>query len=76
MITTIIFIGLMTVLGAGCYALIHWVLLERWNDWKTARQEIQEDRLREQKKLALRYEALDSVLTQIGQPEERDRKVA
>ena len=76
MITIVIFIGLMAVLGAGCYSLIRWVLMAHWNEWKQSRKELQADHLREQKKQALRYEALDSVLTQLGQTEERDRKAA
>ena len=50
MLTIMIFVGLLTVLGAGCYSLIRWVLMESWNDWKRSRKELQEDHLREQKK--------------------------
>ena len=76
MLTVIIFIGLIAVLGAGCYCLFRWVLLGRWHDWQQARQEEKEDQRREQRKQALRYEALDSVLSQIGQSEERGREAA
>lgn len=76
MLTIIIFITLLAVLGAGCYCMIRWVLLARWNDWKQARKELQEDQAREQRKLALRYEALDSVMSQLGQADDQGREAA
>ncbi len=76
MVTTIIFVGLLAVLGAGCYGVVRWVLMAHWNDWQQSRRERREDVVREQRKLALRYEALDSVLAQLGQTDEREREAA
>jgi len=72
----IVFLGLAAVLGTACYFLLRRLFWDAWTEWRQGRQEVHEDQRRQQHTQALRREALDSVLAQIGRQDDQGRKTA
>lgn len=72
----IVFLVLAAVLGTACYLVLRRLFWDAWTQWRCGRQEVQEDQRRQQHTQALRREALDTVLAQIGQSDDQGRKAA
>ncbi len=71
-----VFLVLAAALGTACYLLLRRLFWDAWAGWRRGRQEVQEDQRRQQHTQALRREALDSVLAQIGRSDDGGRETA
>ena len=69
----IFFLCLAAALGTAGYLILRRLFWDTWTGWRQGRQEVQEDLRRAQHTQELRREALDSVLAQIGQSDDRGR---
>ncbi len=73
MVTIIIFLGITAILGSAAYWGLRRVFVEQWTQWRQDRQAVQKAQAKEQRKQALRLEAMNSVLSQIGDPAELEQ---
>ncbi len=72
----IVFLVLAAAGGTACYFLLRRLCWDAWAGWRRGRQEVREDRRREEHTQQQRREALDSVLAQIGRQDESGRRAA
>jgi len=72
----IVFLVLAAALGTASYFLLRRLFWAAWTEWRQGRQEVQADQRRRLHTQALRHEALDSVLAQIGRQDDRGRETA
>ncbi len=73
---TIVFIGLAAVLGTACYLVLRRLLWEGLTQWRQQKQAAQEAQRRGERAQALRREAMDAVLAQIGRQDDGRRETA